>query len=85
MCWSLLRLKGLIALFRCLRSRQMLKLSSDLSNNLIEFTQSMGSPTLRITPHFSVSSNSTFTLSRNVAGIVQGGFTKGVPFGSISM
>ena len=51
----------------------------------IELTQSVGSSTLRTTPLLSMSSSSSFTLSRRAAGTVLGGFTTGVTVGSTSM
>ena len=75
----------LMALFRYLGSKQMCKRLSGFSMMAIELTQSVGSSTLQITPRFSMSSNSVFTLSLRAVGIVLGGFTTGVTVGSTLM
>ena len=63
----------------------MRKLPSSFSTMGIELPQAMGSTTLRITPRFSMSSNSAFTLYQSAASTVLGGLIIGETVGSVSM
>ena len=76
----------LMAWFRYFGSRHIRNFPVfGFSTITVELTQSVGLSTFRMTPCFSISSNSTFRRSLIATGLFLGGFTTGVMSGSSSI
>ena len=73
----------LIALLRCLGSKQICTFPLGFSTMAMVLTQYVGSSTFRITPRLSMFSSSSLTLSWRAAGMVLGGFMTGVTVGPL--